>query len=73
MLMGIAGGSFFVTSGGPALGPISYFTVNHWATNGFSTLTSTGSLPLTNVVVLLAMFLVFFGIGATLFNRRLSA
>jgi ABC-2 type transport system permease protein len=72
MLMGIAGGSFFVTSGGPPLGVISYLTINYWATNGFATLTSTGSLLMPNVAVLLALFVVFFGIGVVLFNRRLN-
>lgn len=75
ILMGIAGGTFFVL---PSEGPfavLSKLTINYWASNGFYKLTQTGDLTsvLPNMAVLLGIFVVCFGIGAVLFNRRLKA
>jgi ABC-2 type transport system permease protein len=76
MLMGIAGGTFFVsTSGAPPMGILSQLTVNYWANNAFTTLSQTGDLStvLPHLTALLLIFVVGFGIGVFLFSRRLEA
>jgi ABC-2 type transport system permease protein len=73
MLIGVAGGAFFFTAGdAPLMGPVGYLTVNHWATKGFTALAQTNVLPVTNFLALLAIFVVFFAIGVTIFSRRLD-
>ncbi len=76
ILMGIAGGTFFAsTSGRPPMGILSQLTVNYWANNAFTTLSQTGDLTsvLPNMIALLLIFVVGFGIGVFLFSRRLEA
>jgi ABC-2 type transport system permease protein len=75
VMMGILGGTFFASAGGPPMGVLSQLTVNYWATSAYATLARTNDLlsVLPNMVVLLAMFVVFFGTGVFLFNRRLDA
>jgi hypothetical protein len=51
---------------------ISQLIPNYWATNGFYQLTQTGVFPGTHAAILLVMFVVLFGAGVTLFNRRLD-
>jgi hypothetical protein len=73
MLMGVAGGAFFFTSAeAPLMGPVGYLTVNHWATKGFTALAQSNLLPATHFVALLAIFVVCFAIGVTIFSRRLD-
>jgi ABC-2 type transport system permease protein len=73
MLMGVAGGAFFFTSSeAPLMGPVGYLTVNHWATKGFTALAQSNLLPATHFVALLAIFVVCFAIGVTIFSRRLD-
>ncbi len=74
ILMGVLGGTFFASPGGPPMGVLSQLTVNYWATNAYATLARTNDLMsvLPNIAALLTMFVVFFGIGVFLFNRRLD-
>ncbi len=75
IVSGIAGGAFFnIASMGPFFQSISKLTLNYWATNAYSTLAQTGDLTsvLPNIGALLLMFVIFFGVGLALFNRRLS-
>ncbi len=72
--MGIVGGTFFASAGGPPMGILSQLTVNYWANTAFSTLAATGDLNaiLPNLAALLLIFVVGFGSGVYLFNRRLE-
>lgn len=72
IVLGIIGGSFFVSAGGPPLGVASQLTPNYWATNGFFIMARTDVLPIANVLGLLGIFVVTFGIGLLLFSRRLD-
>jgi ABC-2 type transport system permease protein len=69
-IMGLIGGAF--TAGTD--GPLSKLTVNYWATNAFAKLAQTGDLTavLPNIAALLVIFVVCFGTGVLLFNRRLD-
>jgi len=74
-ITGLVGGAFFnIASMGPIFQTVSKLTLNYWATNAYSTLAQTGDLVsvLPDIGVLLLMFIVFFGIGLTLFNRHLN-
>jgi ABC-2 type transport system permease protein len=70
-VLGLVGGTFFPSGN---LGILSKITVNYWATNAYQTLAQTSDLSavLPNMLALLVMFVVCFGIGVTLFNRRLD-
>ncbi len=75
ILAGILGGSFFnVAAFGPALQTVSKLTLNYWAINAYNTLAQTGDIAavLPNIAALLIMFVVYFGIGVMIFNRRLD-
>lgn len=73
ILFGIIGGTFFgSTNGAPPMGPISYLSLNYWAHTTFFNLASANTVALTNVVALVAIAVVFFGVGITLFNRRVD-
>ncbi len=75
ILSGVVGGAFFnLAALGPAFQSVSKITLNYWATNAYSTLAQTGDLGavLPNLIILLGMFVVYFGIGLMFFNRRLK-
>ncbi|HLY27642.1 MAG TPA: hypothetical protein VKQ72_14955, partial [Aggregatilineales bacterium] len=75
ILMGIMGGTFFnLGTLNPSLAAVGKLTLNYWSINAYSTLAQTNSLTsvLPNIIVLLIIFVVFFGIGLMLFNRRLK-
>lgn len=71
ILMGIAGGTFFGATSGPPLGAVSYLTLNWWATEGFLKLAQ-GTFAVTNVIALGLIFVMCFGAGVVLFNRRVE-
>jgi ABC-2 type transport system permease protein len=74
ILMGIVGGSFFASGDRPPMGIASQLTVNYWATSAYARLSQTNDLMsvLPNMAALLAIFIVCFGAGVYLFNRRLD-
>jgi ABC-2 type transport system permease protein len=74
-LMGLLGGAFFDLSNIPVLGVVTRFTMNFWATNGFSTVARGGDFMaiLPNMIVLLVIYVVGFSIAIVLFNRRVRA
>ncbi|MBW4437993.1 MAG: ABC transporter permease [Pleurocapsa minor GSE-CHR-MK-17-07R] len=75
MLFGLLGGAFFPVA---VLGPLailSRFTVNYWGVDAFDQLAQGGGLAgvLPNIGVLVAAGIVLFGLGFSLFNRRMEA
>jgi ABC-2 type transport system permease protein len=74
VLMGIVGGSFFVSGDRPPMGIASQLTVNYWANSAYARLSQTNDLVsvLPNIAALLVIFVVCFGVGVYLFNRRLD-
>jgi ABC-2 type transport system permease protein len=75
MLFGLLGGAFFPAA---VLGPLeilSRFTVNYWGVDAFNQLAGGAGLAsvLPNVLVLAVAGVALFGLGFTLFNRRMEA
>ncbi len=74
ILIGIASGAFFPSSSGAPFGILSQLTPNYWAVRGFSSLAQGVDLAavLPNIAALLLIFVVLFGGGLFIFNRRLD-
>jgi len=75
IVMAVAGGSFIPVDSVAILDTLSQLTLNHWGLQGYTDLaTNSASVSdiLPNVMILLAMTAVFFGVSLFQFNRRLS-
>jgi ABC-2 type transport system permease protein len=74
-LMGMLGGAFFDLSNIPVLSTLTRFTMNYWATNAFSSLARGVGLEgiVPNLIVMMIIFVVGFGIATVLFSRRVRA
>jgi ABC-2 type transport system permease protein len=74
LVFAILGGNFVQVAGFPAwLDFLSKLTINRWALDGFVTLTLGGGQAsdiLTNVLVLLGLAALFFGLAMATFTRR---
>lgn len=72
MAMGVFGGAFFNTSAIPALAPFSRLTVVYWGSDAMQRL-SLGQTDIgANLLVLLGLGAVMFGIAVVIFSRRLN-
>ena len=72
MLMGLFGGVFFSVQAVPALEPISRLTIVYWGVDAFSKLSANRADIGLNLLVLLAIGVVFFTAGWFIFSRRLN-
>jgi ABC-2 type transport system permease protein len=72
MMMGLFGGVFFSVQSVPALEPISRLTIVYWGVDAFSKLSANRADIGLNLLVLLAIGIVFFTGGWLVFNRRLN-
>ncbi|MEP7291484.1 MAG: ABC transporter permease [Chloroflexota bacterium] len=73
LAMGVLGGAFISTDVFPEfIKPLTRLTVNYWGTDAFTRLAQNQNDIGVNLLVLVVMGVVLFGIGLALFNRRLS-
>lgn len=72
LAMGAFGGVFFSVDQIPALAPISRLTLVWWGTNAFTKLSLEQTDVGLNLLVLVVLGVITFGIGVFAFSRRLS-
>ncbi|MFN8527739.1 MAG: ABC transporter permease [Anaerolineae bacterium] len=72
IVFGILGGAFFQVNAISFLAPLINLTPNHWAVDAFTKLSQHNNDIGLNLVVLVVMGAVFYGIGVFFTNRRLE-
>lgn len=72
LMMGLFGGVFFSVQAVPVLAPLSRLTIVYWAVDAFSKLSFNQTDIGLNLIVLLAIGVIFFAGGWLVFNRRLN-